>query len=99
MTPDDAKGIGCAATMLTFNALAIGLWAISSMSGPFSIVGQEIWYRYGAFAFLLAGAIAPGFALAFGARRRRSFVIGLTLWMIVVLLCFYAYLMRSGGGV
>jgi hypothetical protein len=85
--------------MVIVNALLIGLIAVAFAEGPYSSRGQELWYRYGSLGFLLAGAILPAVALALGARRSVGLTVGLTVWMLAVLLACLGYASISGGGV
>ena len=90
--------LGCAWTLLGFNTLLLGFAAASFMQGPYSSHEQELWYRYGSFAFLVAGSILPGIVL-FAARSSRIFVISSIVVMTVILFAFVNYAMLSGGGV
>ena len=93
-----AQGIGCAWALLGVNAMLMGLVAASFVRGSYSSSAQELWYRYGALAFFLAGAALPAIAL-FAGRRSRWIVIASTAWMIALLLAFVWFGMMSGGGI
>ena len=104
MTPEQAseqrrvEGIGCSWALLAFNAVSMGLLAVSFGRGPYASAQQELWYRYGSLAFLLAGAVVPAIALLAG---RRSFWIAAvaTVWMFLTLLASAWFALMSGGGV
>jgi len=76
----------------------MGLLASTFAVGPYSSVAQEVWYRGGSIAFLGLGAILPA-ALLVIARRYRSGVIAITVWMCAAFLAFISYIFMSGGGV
>lgn len=92
------EDIGCAWVVLGVNTVLIGLFTASFVQGPYSSNGQELWYRYGSLAFLLAGSILPTIALLAG-RRSIVLVVATTLWMLTTLLAFVWFAMMSGGGV
>jgi hypothetical protein len=96
---DQRTGSGCAFSMLAVNAVLLGLLASSFSQGPYSSFGQEAWYRFGSIGFLLSGAVLPGIALLFGAKRSRGVTIALTIWMMVTLFACLGYALHSGGGV
>ena len=85
--------------MLAVNTLLIGLLASSFSQGPYSSHGQEVWYRYGSIGFLLVGAVLPGAALIFGARRSLIASALLIVWMLATLGAAFWYAIMSGGGV
>jgi|KBSSwiStaDraftv2_1062776.scaffolds.fasta_scaffold04003_2 hypothetical protein len=95
----ERSGIGCALSILAVNAVVIGFLASSFAEGPYSSLGQELWYRYGSLGFLLSGVILPAIALLLGASRSRGATIALTIWMMVTLFLCFGYALNSGGGV
>lgn len=85
--------------MMLTTALLTGVAALSLGQGPYSSLGQEIWYRFGSIGFVVAGAGIPAAALWLGARRSIYAMLALLLWMVLVLCGWLFYLMMSGGGV
>lgn len=94
-----AGGIGCVLAVIALNALLMGSLAAGFAFGPYSSLGQEIWYRYGSLGFLFFGAILPAVALVLGARRSSTLMLLLIPWMLCILVVFLGYAMMSGGGV
>ncbi len=93
---EKAPGLGCAWTMIAFNALAMGLVALAFTTRPYFSTAQELWYRYGSLAFLAGGALLPALLLA--VRPSRTMAGALTAWMILVAFAFVHYLLAAGGG-
>ena len=89
---------GCALAALAVNTVLIGLATASFTQGPYSSHHQELWYRYGALGFFVAGVIVPGVAL-FAGRRSRVVIGGSIAWMAITLIAFIYYAMMSSGGV
>lgn len=85
--------------VLGVNALLTGLLALSFSHGPYSSREQEIWYRYGSVALMLAGAIFPALAASLGALRSQWAVVALIMWMLATLAVTIVYAVLSGGGV
>jgi len=96
---DKAQGLGCAIAVIGLNIVLMSLLASTFVRGPFSDWRQEVWYRGGSLGFLLFGAVFPAVMLALGARRSRPSIIALTVWMLTVLVFWFAYTLRSGGGI
>jgi hypothetical protein len=90
--------IGWALAILGVNTVLIGLITTSFTQGPYSSHEQELWYRYGSLAFLVAGSVLPAIAL-FAAHRSRWVVGASIAWMAATFLAFVWYAMMSGGGV
>ena len=97
ITASDARG--CATAFAAFNALVMGLLALSFSSGPYSSPAQELYYRYGSIAFFVFGAVVPGAILIWGPRQSRWIALGLVVWMSVLALAFVNYVFLSRGGV
>ena len=91
-------GAGCAWAMLSFNAIVMGVVALSFASGPYSSVGQELGYRYGSLAFLTSGALLPAAALIFAPRRTQTMVDALIAWTVMAFFGFAYYVTIAGGG-
>jgi len=92
-------GVGCLFVILGINAILIGLLAFSFSQGPYSSREQEVWYRYGSIAFLLAGVILPGVVSCLGSARSQRVMTALIIWMISILMVCVAYALSSSGGV
>src|SRR5262245_31745655 len=98
-TKENRSGAGCAWSILCFNALIMGLTALTFSQGPYSSWEQELGYRYYSIGFLLGGAILPAVALLSLARRWTWISAVLAVWMLAVFVAFLGYLMLAGGGV
>jgi hypothetical protein len=93
-------GIGCLWTILGLNMLLMGLFALSSIWGPYSTTEQEFWYRWVPLGFLLAGAVLPGIGLAVARKPIGPGAISAAIiWLLIALVAFTGFAMMSGGGV
>ena len=85
--------------MLAVNTVFLGLLAWSFSHGPYSSHEQEVWYRYRSIGYFLCGAVLPGIALFFTAKRSLIGTLALGAWMFATLIAAFMYAIMSSGGV
>ena len=86
-------------TLVTINAVVMGLLALSMVRGPFSSFQQELWYRYGSLTFFFLGVVLPVLAIVFFRAKVRRFAVVSNVWLVAIMIGFFGYLMSFGGGV